>query len=194
MSDVLLKHSRMPRKYEPKPVEAKVDRLESVHKPLIGIDPEALLKRYLSDESTISIAASYGITRQALGRYLLRNAEEDWKEAQVARAIARKEKAEDDLELAQDPLSLAKARELFKAATWDLERVCRRIYGEDRVQSDVVTPILNITISSGKPSEEPRHVVVSLAHVSDVQAQHCDQEAAHQEVITDVLSVDNTPK
>ena len=98
---------------------------------LAGQDPRLILKRYLSDESTKDIAADFGVTRQALGQYLLRHAEEDWKEAQVARAIARKEKAEDAIETATDPLQLAKARELLKAAQWDLERVCRRIYGQE---------------------------------------------------------------
>jgi hypothetical protein len=99
---------------------------------LAGQDPHAILLRYLSDESTSTIAADYGVTRQALGQFLLKHVEEDWKEAQVARAIARKEKAEDDIESATDALQLAKARELLKAAQWDLERTCKRIYGIDR--------------------------------------------------------------
>ena len=94
-------------------------------------DPKLILQRYLSDETTKQIAADYGVTRQALGQYLLKTAENEWKEAQVVRAIARKESAEDDLETASDMLSLARARERLRAAQWDLERVCRRIYGQD---------------------------------------------------------------
>jgi hypothetical protein len=131
MSDALLKHSRMPRKYERKAPAEKRATLPVLADGLKGQDPKAILLRYLSDESTEVIAADYGVTRQALSQFLLRHAEDDWKEAQVARAIARKEKAEDDLETAADPLALAKARELLKAAQWDLERVCRRIYGQD---------------------------------------------------------------
>ena len=157
MSDVLLKHSRMPRKYEPKAV-ASPGRVEHYGN-LSGVDPDDLLKRYLSDESTKDIAATYDVTRKALGRYLLRHAEDAWKEVQVARAIARKEAAEDALEVAADPLALAKARELLKAAQWDLERTCRRIYGEDKQTVQVVTPILNITIHG---AEEPALAQVSL--------------------------------
>jgi len=132
VSETILKHSRMPRRYERKPAKASSTKAPAVIAPgLAGQDPKGILLRYLSDESTSVIAADYGVTRQALGQYLLRHAEEDWKEAQVARAIARKEKAEDDIESAQDPLQLAKARELLKAAQWDLERVCKRIYGQD---------------------------------------------------------------
>jgi predicted DNA-binding protein YlxM (UPF0122 family) len=107
-------------------------------------DPKTILARYLSDESTKDIAASYGVTRQALGQYLLKHTESEWKDAQVARAIARKEQAEDNLDTIgakietadkeqrdRLTLSLAHARETLKAAQWDLERVCRRIYGQD---------------------------------------------------------------
>jgi len=108
-------------------------------------DPKTILQRYLSDESTKDIAASYGITRQALGQFLLKHAEEEWKDAQVARALARKEQAEDEIERAGDALSLARARELLKAAQWDLERVCRRIYGQDApTAAQAVQVIINL--------------------------------------------------
>jgi len=115
-------------------VERKPLKPDALHK-LSGEDPKKILLRYLSKERTQDIAESYGITSQALSQWLIRNAEEDWKEAQVARAIARKEEAEDNLEAATNPLDLAKARELLKAAQWDLERVCKRIYGEDKAQN-----------------------------------------------------------
>lgn len=135
LSDALLKHSRLPRKYELQQ-KLKTEIAANPAPPAIadglqGQDPRTILLRYLSDETTLTIANDYGVTRQALGQYLLRHAEEDWKQAQVARAIARKEKAEDDLQTARDPLELAKARELLKSAQWDLERVCKRIYGQD---------------------------------------------------------------
>jgi hypothetical protein len=132
VSEVMLKHSRMPRKYKRATAMVSSPKPQAViAEGLAGQEPKTILLRYLSDESTSVIAADYGVTRQALGQYLLRHAEEDWKEAQVARAIARKEKAEDSIESAEDPLQLAKARELLKAAQWDLERVCKRIYGQD---------------------------------------------------------------
>ena len=124
-------------------------------------DPKLILQRYLSDESTKDIAASYGVTRQGLGKYLLKHAETDWKDAQVARAIARKESAEDDLEAigpqikAADreererlALTVSLARERLKAAQWDLERVCRRIYGQDAPPSTAQAVQINITLGS----------------------------------------------
>jgi hypothetical protein len=185
---IVEKHSRMPRKYSPESNEpTERQTLNPANLPrLRDATPTVILQRYLSDESTKDIATSYGVTRQALGKFLLQHAEEEWKEAQVARAIARKEAAEDALESAQDPLALAKARELFKAATWDLERVCRRIYGEDRQTESPVTPILNITISG----EQPNSIQVSLAHVS-VQPQQYDSRAVQHEAIIDAHPVDN---
>jgi predicted transcriptional regulator len=123
-------------------------------------DPKTILARYLSDESTKDIAKCYGVTRQALGQYLLKHAESEWKEAQVARAIARKEQAEDDMESIglriegadkderdRLTLTLSLARERLKAAQWDLERVCRRIYGQD-VSPDQLGRI-SITLNIG---------------------------------------------
>ena len=114
------------------------------HSVLATTDPQSILLRYLSDESTKDIAASYGVTRQALGQYLLKHAETEWRAAQVARAISRKESAEDELARIRNAiatsdqeerhklkLSLACAEAELKAAQWDLERVCRRIYGTD---------------------------------------------------------------
>jgi predicted DNA-binding protein YlxM (UPF0122 family) len=123
-------------------------------------DPKLILQRYLSDETTKEIAASYGVTRQALGQYLLKVAESEWKEAQVARALARKESAEDDLEDAEktpDMLSLSRARERLKAAQWDLERVCRRIYGQDAPPQGVNAVQININLK--RVGSEPRAVL-----------------------------------
>lgn len=121
-------------------------------------DPKAILARYLSDESTKDIAASYGVTRQALGQYLLKTAESEWKEAQVSRAIARREAEIDRLDAIQTAvknanqeersrlkISLACAEKSLAAAQWDLERVCRRIYGQDApAAAQAVQVVINL--------------------------------------------------
>lgn len=140
-------------------------------------DPKLILQRYLSDESTSEIAKSYGVTRQALGQYLLSVAEEEWKSAQVARAIARKEDAEDDLSNArldlQDKegkgidrdtreLSLARvkiAEAQLKAAHWDLERVCRRIYGQDVSPDQLGRVSITLNIGGDNATNAVQHVV-----------------------------------
>ena len=52
-------------------------------------------------------------------------------DAQVIKAMKRKEDAEDLMERADNALDLTRAREQLRSAQWDLERVCRRIYGQD---------------------------------------------------------------
>jgi hypothetical protein len=101
--------------------------------PLKSVDPKSVLERYLAEESTHQIAKSLGVTRSGLNYWLLKVAEDEWKSAQVVKALKRKEDAEEAIETAADALTLARARELLRAAQWDLERVCRRIYGQDAV-------------------------------------------------------------
>lgn len=132
----------MPNQHEGKPATLPTH-------PLAEVSPKAILARYLSDESTKDIAASYGVTRQALGQFLLKTAEDEWRNAQVARALARKEAAEDDLENEKrtpDALSLARTRERLKAAQWDLERVCRRIYGQDQPPAGAAQVAIQINL------------------------------------------------
>lgn len=125
--------------------------------------PSEIIQRYLSDESTKTIAQSLGVTRQALGQYLLKNAEAEWKEAQVARAIARREEATDELARIRQAiensdqeqrhrlkLSLACAELEIRSAQWDLERVCRRIYGQDAPPASTQAVQININLR-GKP-------------------------------------------
>jgi predicted transcriptional regulator len=99
--------------------------------PLKEVKADTILARYLAEESTTQIAKSLGVTRSALNYWLLENCEKEWRSAQVIRAMKRKEDAEDAIDQASDALTLARAREALRAAQWDLERVCRRIYGQD---------------------------------------------------------------
>ena len=133
-------------------------------------DPKLILQRYLSDESTKDIAKTFGVTRQALGQYLLKTAETEWKEAQVARAISRKEQAEDDMDAIAGrienadkeqrerlTLTLSLARERLKAAQWDLERVCRRIYGQDQAHVGGAAVQINIGIRRDPATSAVQH-------------------------------------
>lgn len=95
------------------------------------------ISRFMDGEKTADIAQEYGVTRQRLNQILLESAQEDWKAAQIALALTRKETAEEDLERAEDGLSLARARERVKSAQWDLERVFRRMYGDEKAQINI---------------------------------------------------------
>jgi hypothetical protein len=157
----------MPRKYEPnnQPKIRVRDELGRNLPVLKDLNPDDILKRYLADERSADIAQTLGVSRSALNQWLLKNCEEDWKDAQIARALTRKESAEDAMESATDALQLAKARELLKSAQWELERVCRRIYGEDKAQQVLVNPVLIIQMSG--EAKQPAHDPMSLAHAQD---------------------------
>jgi len=139
--------------------------------PLKDADPKTVLQRYLSDESTKDIAATYGVTRQALNQFLIRSAEQEWKDAQIARAIARKESAEDalDSESPLDALALARTRERLRAAQWDLERVCRRIYGQDAPPVGAQAVQININMR-GQDTTNAAQQVVDAEIVREDQA------------------------
>jgi hypothetical protein len=114
--------------------------------PLKDVDPNDILERYLAEETSTEIAKSLGVTRSALSLFMLKNAEEQWRSAQVVKALRRKEEADELIETASNPLDLARAREKLKSAQWDLERVCRRIYGQDSVPNAGAGVQININL------------------------------------------------
>lgn len=122
--------------------------------PLKDADPEAVLDRYLAGETSPEIAKSLGVTKQALSHWLIQNAEVQWKSAQLVKALNRKDEAEELMDKASNALDLARAREQLRGAQWDLERVCRRIYGQDQVPASVMPIQINIGISRSAASEE----------------------------------------
>jgi len=138
--------------------------------PLKSVDPKDVLTRVLNEESTKDIAKDLGVTRSALNQWLLANAETEWRAAQVIRAVKRKEEAEDRFEEIQEriagadkeerdrlTLSLSLAREKLKAAQWDLERVCRRIYGQDQPPDNAGRLSITLNISGGDATIAPQH-------------------------------------
>ena len=142
--------------------------------PLKVASPQDVLTRVLNEERTKDIAASYGVTRSALNYWLIEYCDTEWKAAQVVRAIKRKEDAEDsmdkvklELEGLNEPgedktnaavtLTLARLRACeaqLRAAQWDLERVCRRIYGQDAPPAGVNAVQININLRGSAATVE----------------------------------------
>jgi ribosome biogenesis GTPase A len=137
--------------------------------PLKDVDPRDILDRYLKEETSTQIAASYGVTKSALSFFMLKHAEEQWKEAQVIKALTRKENAERQLEEADNALDLARGRELLRAAQWDLERVCRRIYGQDAPAqlAQVVINVQNMRESVVHAQQSGEVADISISHVDE---------------------------
>lgn len=159
MSEVLLKHSRMPRKQTGlKPIS----RTYSIAKrPLGNISQEErtriateVLDRYIGGEQVAAMASEYGTSDVTIYAIILREHEDAWVDIQRARALARLERAQGDLEVAADALSLARARELVRSAQWELEKLLRRLYGQE------VNVNMNITADLGDRLRRARERVI----------------------------------
>lgn len=101
------------------------------HNPLAGVQPSEVIKRFLADESIEDIAASLKVASTGLYAFLLRNAEKDWQDAQVAASLAALDNADKELKSASDQVEVARAAHRMKLAQWRLEKLCRRLFGND---------------------------------------------------------------
>jgi len=106
------------------------------------ITPQELLDRYEQGETMPQIAADLNVSHQAIYRLLLDKCPEEWKEYQAARALANLDHADEALDSAGNMVEVAKANHRVKSAQWKLERVLRRIYGQD-------APPVSININLG---------------------------------------------
>jgi hypothetical protein len=95
------------------------------------------IERYLDGTELAEIALEYAVSRPRLYQILTEHAEPQWKSAQAAFALHEYELAETGLRTAPDGLELARAREQVKSAQWKLERVLRRIYGQDATSINI---------------------------------------------------------
>lgn len=137
--------------------------------PLRHVDPKVVLDRYLGGETGPQIAQSLGVTKQALSHWLCNVAEQEWKSAQFVKAYNRKEQADDLIETADNPLDLARAREMLRSAQWDLERVCRRIYGQDAPPASAAVAInINLRTQSGHTNSQVIDAEVIAADIKSV--------------------------
>ena len=93
---------------------------------------EQTLARALNDERLEDIAQDFGIPRSTLNYNLIKHASDDWRDVQAARALTGVQEAENELNAACDGLALARGREKLKAHQWTLEKLLRRLYGDDK--------------------------------------------------------------
>jgi hypothetical protein len=131
-----------------------------------------VLQAYAQGEEVADLAPNYGVSDVTLYALLIRDHEEAWKQAQVSRALAKRDQStgdlarlrlqlqsamqenEDGTKTPHDMLSLARIKEQVKLAEiqakraeWELERVYRRVYGQD-VQADASGRV-SITLNIG---------------------------------------------
>jgi hypothetical protein len=113
-------------------------------------DPQKILANYLDGQGTEDIADSLGVSVEKLIYYLTTRTPEKWQEAVLIKALKRQAEAEDEIDSAKDLVELRRAETKLKSAQWNLERVCRRIYGQDAPMepNEKVNIILNIGTSN----------------------------------------------
>ena len=116
---------------------------------------DAAIESYGNGASIYAIALDLGVEHTTLYRHLIRHREGEWRDAKIGRALAELDEAEGDLKTAPDGLALSRARERCRAAQWQLERLMRRVYGQDH-QADNSGRV-SITLNIG--AEKPRRVI-----------------------------------
>lgn len=91
------------------------------------------------------IAKEYNTSDAALYHNVLTRHDEEWLQAKLARAAARVDRAEEGIDAAADPLSLARARESFRAGFAQLQALHKRFRpdGGEQVQA-APTLVINI--------------------------------------------------
>ena len=123
------------------------------------------IDRYSKGESAHEIAVSHGIDVNTLYRHLIEHREADWRTAKISLAIAELDKAEQDLKRASDKLGVSRAREEIRSRQWQLERLFRRIYGQDQPASGHAAVQINIGIR-----RQDAQVIESLDITTDSQS------------------------
>lgn len=117
-------------------------------------EPRKILAQYVAGQGTEEIAKELSVSRRQLIYALTTKAPESWKEVVTIRAILRAEEAEDEIDNAKDMLALNKAREKLKSAQWNLEKVCRPIYGQDVPVVSVRPVAIQINLRRNSPAVE----------------------------------------
>lgn len=117
---------------------------------------QLVMSRVVSGQRLQDIAEEIGVHRTALNQALLKYVPEEWKSAQVARAIGQLDDIDEQLEQAKDVLAVARAEKMMKSAHWKLERLERRLFGSD-IPLDS-TGKINIQINLGNNTPDAKVV------------------------------------
>jgi len=103
------------------------------------------IEQYGAGRSVYEIAKEIGVEHTTLYRQLIKHKEGEWREAKISKALIDVEQAEENVRTALDALALSRAREQFRIASWHLERLWRKMYGQD-APSSVAAVQVNINL------------------------------------------------
>ena len=139
-------------------------------------------ERILRGESTTRIAESYGVSASTIRSWLIGNEKaEAARGAMLAMELSLQLEA---IETATDPLSLARAREAFRAWSWIAERREARLYGQK--QEVNVTGTVQVSHALQAISERRQGQITANdapqlpQSVIDVEAERVDNDDTHQ--------------
>ena len=96
-----------------------------------------IVERYLDGEEIADLARELHVTSDRLYQLLIEGDSESWRSAQAAKALNSFFTTRAEMKQSQDGLGFARAREGHKSAQWELEKVLRRIYGDDKTAINV---------------------------------------------------------
>ncbi len=119
---------------------------------------QQVLSRYMDGETIGDIAKQLEVSPERLYIILLEHCEEDWKKAQAAKASHLLDNDIREIKSSDSMLALGRARESAKLHTWRLERVARRMYGQDQ-------PQVQINVNVGNVVEKIRDLEAELLSV-----------------------------
>lgn len=105
-----------------------------------------ILTRLMSGDSPKQIAADLGISREALNAWLLTHAADEWRAIAGGKALIRQQDAEETLETADNQLDVAKGRELARVASWTLERLVPKLYGQPGKDGSNGGIVINVSV------------------------------------------------
>ena len=131
--------------------------------PPLTWSPEQALQLLEQGLSVPQIAKQLRIDSSNIYRHMLNSENIDkYVELQSAKSLAMLDNAEEEVETASDPHSLARGRERARLAQWRLERLMRRLYGQDQpVAAPPVAIYLNLQGQSVKTIEQDAHGAVA---------------------------------
>ena len=118
---------------------------------------DTILAHYECGTSIYELAEKLGVDNATLYRQLVKHKPDDWMEVRGARYLSEIEEAEKEMKEAQDALAVTRARERLASARWMLERLNRKIYGQDQAHVGGAAVQINIGIRRDPATSAVQH-------------------------------------
>lgn len=124
-----------------------------------------VIQRYVHGESMQDLCAEFSVSRGTLYNWMLGElGPAHYGELVTQMLVQRCRTADELLETAQDPLNIARAREMARFARMDLERRRPHLYGQKQEVKHTLPqgPLLSITLSQPSSGNEGAHNTITI--------------------------------